>query len=188
MDNKYIYLVFAKTGTWLSHSISTLTKTDYPHIALSLDPKFDKLYTFGRVNVNNPFSGGLTIESLYSGIYSRSKNAQCLIYKIPVTVSEINLLKMELEAYYLINDIDIFKYNFIGLFGVLFNMPLKRKHHYFCSQFVSTLLANSGIWTSPKPHELTRPTDIMKITNKEIIYEGLVHELNLSSKEVALST
>lgn len=181
MNNKYIYLIFSKTGTWLSHSISIVTKTDYPHISLSLDSNFDKLYTFGRLNVNNPFSGGLTIESLYSGVYTKSTKASCLIYKVPVTNDQLKLLKRTVKKYYLINDINLFKYNFIGLFAILINKQLKRKKHYFCSQFVSSILNESTIWTSPKVHELTRPTDIMEISHKEVIYEGLVNELNVNN-------
>lgn len=188
MNNKYIYLVFSKTGTWLSHSISMVTKTDYPHISLSLDCNFNKLYTFGRVNVNNPFSGGLTIESLYGGVYERSSKARCLIYKIPVTDSQVRLLKHTLKIYYLTNDTNLFKYNFIGLFAILVNKQFKRKKHYFCSQFISSVLNESNIWTSPKVHELTRPTDIMKISNKEIIYEGLVNELDINIGNVLLSS
>lgn len=64
METKYIYLIFSKTGTWLSNLISIITKSPYTHVALSFDDKFNSLYTFGRVNPNNPFSGGFTIESL----------------------------------------------------------------------------------------------------------------------------
>ena len=61
------------------------------------------------------------------------------------------------------------------------NKPLKRENHFFCSEFVTTLLNTSGIWTSPKLPELTRPTDLVEIENKNILYKGLVKEFSLAN-------
>jgi hypothetical protein len=182
---KYIYLVFSKTGTWLSRSISVITKCDYTHVALSFDENFDNMYTFGRLNPKNPFLGGFTTESLYSGVYKSSK-VKCLIYKIPVTNNQLNLLKKELNQY--LNSDTKYGYNFIGLFGVLVDKPIKRHDRYFCSQFVTTLLEKSTIWQSPKGADLTRPMDLKTITNKKVVYQGSAHEFSyFSAKDSVVS-
>lgn len=174
MKQKYIYIVFSKTGTWLSHCISKISKLDYPHISLSFNDNLDCMYTFGRTKPNNPFSGGLVIENINEGVYKKFINSHCIIYKIPVTQYQIKSLHIEIDKYFSINDIYPYKYNFLGLFGVLFNKPIKRDKHYFCSQFISSLLHESSIWTSSKCHELTGPDDIMKISQKEFVYKGLI--------------
>lgn len=176
MRQRYIYIVFSKTGTWLSHSISKIAKIDYPHVSLSFNENLDCMYTFGRIKPNNPFSGGLVIENIHEGIYRKSKNVHCIIYKIPITDYQLICLKYEIDKYFSINKIYPYKYNFIGLFGILLNKPIKRKKHYFCSQFVSSLLHNSSIWTSSKCHELTGPNDIMKINQKVFVYKGLIRD------------
>ena len=176
----YIYLVFSKTGTWLSRSISTITKCDYTHVALSFDEIFDTMYTFGRINPRNPFLGGFTTESLYEGVYKNSK-VKCLIYKISVTDDQIKLLNEELNIY--LNSNTKYKYNFLGLFGVLADKPIKRTDRYFCSQFVTTLLEKSTIWQSPKGPELTRPIDLKTINNKLIVYQGAAHKFPYFSAE-----
>lgn len=176
MKEKYIYLVFSKTGTWLSRSIGLVTKTNYSHVSLSLDPYFNTMYSFGRTNPDNPFSGGLTIENIHEGVFQKSKLSQCLIYKVQVTTNQFDRLKSEIDKFY--NSDIRYKYNFIGLFGVLMDKPLYRDTHYFCSEFITTLLERSDIWHSPKIPQLTQPTDLMRIKNKEVIYEGLVRELD----------
>lgn len=177
MKKKSIYLVFSRTGTWLSRSISFITKTQYPHVSLSLDSSFNKMYSFGRLNPDNPFSGGLTIENINEGVFKKSEAAKCLIYKVMVSEDQFNSLKNEIDRFYN-SDIN-YRYNFIGLFGVLVDKPINRSTYYFCSQFIATLLETSDIWHSPKVPALTSPTDLMNIPNKVIIYEGLINNINV---------
>lgn len=173
MEESNIYLVFSKTGTWLSTSIGLVTSSPYTHVSLSLDTNFNKMYSFGRVNPDNPFSGGLALENLYSGVYN-NPGCKCMIYSVPVSKEQLALLKGQLSEYYS-SDIN-YKYNFLGLFGVLLDKPLKRSKHYFCSQFVSKLLIESGIYETSRPPELISPTDLMSFPNKEIIFEGLLYQ------------
>ena len=65
--------------------------------------------------------------------------------------------------------------------------PIHRDKHYFCSQFITTLLKQSNIWHSPKIPELTSPTDLLNIPNKTLVYEGFINELDFSIEtQVAL--
>lgn len=172
MGDDYIYIVLSKTGTWLSRSIGIVTRSNYTHVALSLDDRFDTMYSFGRKNPNNPFYAGLTIENINNVVY-QNPYCTCLIYKIPVTKKQLELLKKEINKY--LTSTIKYKYNFIGLFAVLFNIPLKRENYYFCSEFVSTLLSASTIWYSPKVPELTRPSDLVKIPNGQVFYKGFIN-------------
>lgn len=171
MTETHIYLIFSKTRTWLSKSIGYATNSSYTHVAISLDDKFNRLHTFGRIHPNKPFTGGFVVEDLFDGVYKRP-GCQCLIYKIPVNQTQLKQLKYHLMIY--IQSSSRYKYNFLGLFAVLIRKSWKRTNYYFCSQFVSELFDRCGIWTSPKTPELTKPTDLLDISNKEIIFEGLL--------------
>ncbi|MGG7178812.1 hypothetical protein ACQPU1_14550 [Clostridium paraputrificum] len=184
MKEACIYLVFSKTGTWLSRSIGVVTRSNYTHVSLSFDSNFDNMYSFGRLNPNNPFSGGLTTENLQEGVFKKSPTCQCLIYKVPITEKQLVLLKKELDYYITLNNEAKYKYNFLGLFAVLMDKPIKRKRHFFCSQFIALLLEKSSIWESPKSPELTRPTDLILISDKEVLYEGLVHNINYANSDL----
>lgn len=174
MESKYIYLVFSKTGTWLSRSIGIVTKSPYTHVALSLDSDFKNMYTFGRLNPDNPFIAGLTVENLHTGVYKKFKNCESLIYKVLVSNEQYDNLLKNLNGYFS-SDIN-YRYNFLGLFTVLMDKPWKRETHYFCSQFVSEVLIKSDIWNSPKVPELTQPIDLTNIPNKELVFQGLVND------------
>ncbi len=166
----YIYLVFTKTGTWLSRVIATFSDMKYVHASISFDDSFTKMYSFGRTNPDNPFSGGFVEEDLKGGVYEKYTEARCLIYKVKVTKLQYDSLKMELAKFQ--NEADKYHYNLIGLVGAKFGIPLKRKHHYFCSQFVSELLINSKIYDINKEPEITYPSDLYSVSNMELLYEG----------------
>lgn len=178
MNESYIYIIFVKTNTLLSRSIGAITKSAYTHVALSLDDNFKNLYTFGRLRPSNPFFAGLTVENFHTGVYQRSPYCPSLIYKIAVSEEQLKKLTKELDKYYS-SDIK-YRYNFLGLFAVLMDKQWKREHHYFCSEFVTELLASSDIWHSPKAPELTKPSDLIHINNKEIFYKG--YTADFSSK------
>jgi hypothetical protein len=172
MNDKYIYLVFSKTGTWLSRGITFFSETKYVHTSISFDSTFKEMYSFGRTNPNNPFSGGFVKESFYSGVYKKFPTCECLIYKVKVTTQQYNQLLTEVASF--CHKQKCYKYNFLGLFGVLFNKPFKRKNHYFCSQFVSEILIKTKVYESTKVPELIRTADLFNLENKELIYCGPV--------------
>ncbi|KUO73040.1 MAG: hypothetical protein APF77_20420 [Clostridia bacterium BRH_c25] len=174
MDNRHIYLVFTKTGTWLSRLISVFSDIRYPHASLSFDSDFTQMYSFGRINPNNPFSGGFVVESLYDGVYKKYVNCQCMIFRVRVTEKQYHLLQKHVDEFS--KEKEKYRYNFLGLCSILFNKPIKRKNYYFCSQFVSEVLMKSKVLKAKKAPELTRTDDLYTIKNREIMYEGFVNE------------
>lgn len=170
-----VYLVFSKTGTWLSTLLRSLLKEKYIHVSVAFNDKFDCMYSFGRVNPNNPFSGGFVTENFRTGVYKKFKKAECIIYKIQVTKEQYEQLFKELEKYQ--QRKEELKYNFLGLIVAFFHFRWVRQNHYFCSQFVSKLLIDTDIINTSKPPEFFRPKDIL-LTLKEYekIYEGYISD------------
>jgi len=174
MNKKYIYLVFTRTGTWLSRLISVFSDIEYPHASLSFDDKFSEMYSFGRKDPDNPFSGGFAVENLSGGVFNKYPGCKCLIVRVRVSEEQYASLRKYVSEFS--RERDKYRYNFLGLCSILFNMPLKRKNHYFCSQFVSEALLKSKVVKLDKAPELTRTDDLYAIKNKEILYEGFVRE------------
>jgi hypothetical protein len=175
MQPKNIYLVFSKTGTWLSRLICLVSRIKYAHSSLSFDPGFTEMYSFGRTNPDNPFSGGFVVENLYEGVYKKFPRCECVIYKVAVTDEQYSALRKQIEQF--LRNKEKYRYNFIGLFCVLLNKPLKRKYHYFCSQFVAEVLINSHILSSEKKPELITSRDLQSyMKDKDLIYEGFTKE------------
>ena len=171
----YIYLVFSKTGTWLSRIIKFLVKTKYVHVSIGFNQELTNMYSFGRLKPKNPFLGGFVQEDLSNGIYKLAKDPECLVYKIRVTTGQYNELLKAIQEYS--SDAALYRYNFLGLIAAGVNIRIKRKRHYFCSQFVSQLLMTIGVLEIEKPPELIRPTDLLlHIKDKEEIFAGYVQE------------
>lgn len=173
MYDTSIYLVFTKTGTWLSKLIYVFSHIKYTHASISFDRSFTKMYSFGRTNPDNPFSGGFVEENLFDGVYKKFSKCECLIYKVSVTEEQYDSLQARVKEF--LKEKDAYRYSFLGLFGVLFNIPVKRKNCYFCSQFVSEILIENDIFDCEKTPELIRTDELLSISDKEFVYEGFVN-------------
>jgi hypothetical protein len=178
MGKRNIYLIFSKTGTWLSRLISLFIEGKYVHASISLDNSFSQMYSFGRVNPSNPFSAGFVEENLYEGVYKKFSRCECLIYRVETTEDQYNILKEEIKRFS--KEKYKYRYNFLGLFGVLFNKHFERENYYFCSQFVSEVLIKTSIYNTDKKPELIKTDDLISIENKEIIYEGYINAVQAS--------
>lgn len=172
MNQKHIYLVFTKTGTWLSKLISSVSQIYYPHVSLSFDDSFSQMYSFGRINPKDPLSAGFVTENLYEGVYKNSPSCECLIYKIAVNEEQYLFMRQRISRF--IQMRGYYHYNMLGLFGVLFNKPIKRKRHYFCSQFVSEVLMDGNVLITGKVPELVSTSDLLALEHKEKVYEGFI--------------
>ncbi|MBQ6820432.1 MAG: hypothetical protein IJO26_03955 [Clostridium sp.] len=181
MGQKYIYLVFSNTGTILSKCINYYTKDKYVHVSLSFDDSFEKMYSFGRIYPSNPFIGGLIQENIKDGVYKRFHNSKCIIYRIDITENQYYMLKKELKLF--LKDQKKYRYNLLGLIGVIINRPIKiSDNRYFCSEFVSHLLIKSNIYNTNKLPGLIKPSDLLNIDDKQFIYEGLIYNIDNTLK------
>ncbi|MDD4719000.1 MAG: hypothetical protein PHY00_04185 [Bacilli bacterium] len=168
-----IYLVFSKTGTWLSNLLRFVLKKKYVHVSIALNDKLNAMYSFGRINPSNPISGGFVIEDLRQGVYKKNSKSECIIYTTIVTKEQYDKILLKLENYE--KNQKKLKYNFLGLITAGFNIRLKRKNHYFCTQFAATLFIETGVFNSEKPPEFFKPMDIINnLKNYEEVFEGYV--------------
>ena len=104
------------------------------------NPELTEVYSFGRKTVYNPFIGGFVKEDMHSVLFQQ---ADCSLYSLTVTHHQFE----KMHSYIRVMDIqkEAYRYNFIGLFGVLLKKPIDRKNAFFCSQFVATVLKEGQI-------------------------------------------
>jgi hypothetical protein len=167
MDKKTIYIVLTDTGTLLSKAIGMYTRKDLNHASIAFDDKLTEMYSFGRKQRHNPFVGGFIKENVIEGIF---EHADCAIFSCVVTTEEY--MRMRLKILQIEQTKELYKYNFIGLFAVAVNKDLQRKHAFFCSQFVATVVNESGMkMFSIKPN-LVQPHHFTKLKCLKPVYEG----------------
>lgn len=178
MRDRTIYFLFTDTGTYLSKAINYCTKQSLNHVSLGFDPELKEVYSFGRKQPRNPFIGGFVKEDIQSDFL---RNSKCAIYSYTFTEEEcdsiLNNIK-EIEEQQ--ND---YKYNFIGLIGVLLQIEINRKSAYFCSQFVASMLQNANNFNLSKPACFTTPADIRMQEGMQLVYEGKLGDYHPSPIE-----
>lgn len=174
MRTRDIYLVLTRTGTWLSKTIGYFTQDEYTHLSISFDNTLNNMFSFGRTNPSNPFSGGFVVEDISSGVFKMFPNAKCLVYKKTITEDQYINLKSGLEDF--LNDKDAYKYSVLGLIGIQLNYPIERSYYYFCSQFVFKLLIDAGVEIGEINASLSKPTDILSLNNLDFYYEGYIRD------------
>lgn len=161
----------------MARFINIYTKEPYTHVSIAFDEELKELYSFGRLRPENPIYGGFVKEDIVNGTYAKFPNTVCALYSLEIDQRQYEQLLLELEKFK--RDGEKYGYNFIGLFGVMVNYPVERKYNYFCSQFVSSLLANSGIELINKQAALTSPRDFRECRKLNLIYEGELQDYSL---------
>lgn len=167
MGEKEIYLLLTDTGTILTRLIKSYTKKPYNHASIVFDTELVEVYSFGRKTAKNPYIGGFVREDIHSVLF---KQADCAIYSLTVTNDEFQKMYQYIQK--IAVEKGCYRYNFIGLFGVLFKKPIKRKNAFFCSQFVASVLKESNVINFEKDLSLVEPSDLPYSANFQLIYEG----------------
>lgn len=166
-----VYILLSQTTSALTRFIKFCTKKPYNHASLAFDERLEYTYSFGRINPNDPLIGGFAHERLDAGVF---KDATCQLLSLDVTPEQYDKMRKRV-AYIEANQVK-YKYNFIGLFGARFNFKVDRKHAYFCSQFVSVVLQEVGLFPEDFPSHLATPTDLVEHINLKVEYQGSLAE------------
>ncbi|MFJ5770449.1 hypothetical protein [Psychrobacillus sp. NPDC093180] len=177
-SEKTIYILLTDTGTILTKMIKSYTKKPYNHASIAFDAELSEIYSFGRKTARNPFMGGFVREDTHSILF---KQADCAIYSLTITTDEFQKMHQYIQE--IAAQKEHYRYNFIGLFGVPFNMPIKRKNAFFCSQFVASVLKESKVISFEKDVSLVEPSDLPYSADFQLIFEGRLRDYHRNSNK-----
>lgn len=171
MDDEYkIYIVQMHTKTLPAQFIKFMTGYQYSHVALAFDEKCDKVYSFGRKNVNSFLHGGFVEEDKQGAFFKKFVGTICRIYELKVTKEQYNTLHnniMEIKK-----NSNSYKYDYLGIMIRFFKIPITFKNHYVCSYFVADMLEKANIYKFNKNACFIKPKDFEKIEGAKEIYHG----------------
>lgn len=88
-----------------------------------------------------------------------------------------NFYKAKFILESILNHSQDYKYNLMGLILCKLEVPYRRNHYYFCSEFVSEILAYSQAIELPKLPCLMKPSDYLLFEELECLYQGNIGEL-----------
>ncbi|WP_262421835.1 hypothetical protein [Bacillus aquiflavi] len=174
---KTIYILLTDTGTLFTKTIKKYTEAPYNHVSISFDIGLNDMYSFGRKHPRNPLYAGFVKEDEYRGTYRYFPKTKCILFKLEVTARQLVKIKRIIRSF---QDNQVFyKYNLVGLFGVVVNFPIELKNAFFCSQFVAEVLKRSGIKLWDKSSALVTPNDFLEHSAFTVLYEGKLYEYPL---------
>lgn len=171
---KKIYIILTYTGTILSKIVKIYTRREYSHVSISLNEDLTKMYSFGRLNPYNPFSGGFVHEEIDKGTFKRFKKTKTKIYSLEISEEKYEKLESIIEQMQAKKN--LYKFNVIGLLGILLNVKIKREKYFYCAEFVKYVLEQSQVLELP---ELVKPEDFEKVSGISEIYRGVLREYRI---------
>ena len=149
MPNNYIYVVLVKALTGLGKFARLTGKYEYTHIAVCLDEKLDKFYTFSRKKHYSPFDCGYMIETLDCYAFGKHKKVKLKVFKIPVSQKN----KEEIEKYIKnISNDSKYIFNFFSMITMSIFHGFKIYKSHNCMSFVSKIIELTDTVKISKPY------------------------------------
>lgn len=165
-----VYIVLSQTSTYPARAIRLYTHEPYAHASIAFDEDLKEMYSFARKGIYNPFNAGFIREYIDKGVFGRFSSTECSIFRLQITEQQYINLRNEIDVFK--RNRDNYSYNYLGLIGAAFNIPIRSKQRYFCSQFVAYVLEQSGINIFDKCYALVKPRDIRVNPYLLALYEG----------------
>ena len=168
MEERAIHILLTRSGTWFSRLIHLATQDDYTHASIGLDGPAGPFYSFARKYEHFALPAGLVEEQ----VTGRRRAVPCCLYELSVSPEIYASLRRQISAMYAQRQ--RYHYNLLGALSCFFNLPLDRRDHYFCSQFVAELLQDCGAAELPKPPALLRPSDLCRVNGLRAVHQGCI--------------
>lgn len=171
---KHVYLFISTRLTNVSKVIGFFTHSPSTHSTLSLNARFDEMYTFSRKTMKL-FPSGYVKENIRTNILKKRDNCLCKVYEIELADQKYENLKREIAKFE--REGEKYKYAVLGIFFCFFRIKKTFKYKRFCSQFVSELLRDGAGIELPYDPSLMRPKDFLKLDCLTLVYEGTIRGL-----------
>lgn len=170
VQEREIYIVLSQTGSLLSRFLRLVTGKEYNHSSISMDWEMTKMYSFGRRTPYNPLFAGFVQESPKYGTFKRFPKTEVVVIAFTVddqVYREIGAMMEDLKACS-----KELHYDFLGLFLAWFRIHYRRHNHFYCSEFVKTVLQYYAFEGSDQLAPITHPVDFMELPGADVVYRG----------------
>lgn len=171
---RYIYLILSSSSSLPAKIIKFAINNELNHTSLSLDSSLNKMFSFGRIKVNQPFNAGFVLEDKDKGFYQKFTDTKILLYRIPVDERTFNNVTDYLyECLYSKEEL---KYNYIGAILSKIKISVPRVNKYFCSEFTAGIIQENNVRDFKVNAHTCMPSDFLELDNIELLYEGMLSE------------
>ena len=172
---KTIYILLTRSGTLLSKLVYAATGASYTHASMAFDAELNCLYSSTRKNGYTMFPAGPSKEYLNKGVFRLRDDAPCALYALEVSDEAYSHALHRAEEF--MRHSEEYSFNTLGLILCGLHIRWQRRRHYFCSQFVSEVLEQSGALALPKDSTLMHPNDYTLLPQLKCLYKGRLADL-----------
>ena len=138
-NKRYLYVVFSSTRCGIGKFIRVVTRYEYNHTSISLDPDLKKMYSFARYRKHAPLYAGFVEESCRR-FYQDGKLAMIKVYRIPITEEKYNEIDKCIKD--MKDNRDRYIYNMVSAMSVPLHRKVKADGAFTCVEFAVYMLAN----------------------------------------------
>ena len=142
---------------------------------MAFDADLSCLYSSTRKNGYTMFPAGPSKEYLNRGVFRLRDNAPCALYALEVSDEAYSHALCRAEEF--MRHSEEYSFNTLGLILCGLHIRWQRRRHYFCSQFVSEVLEQSGALALPKDSTLMHPNDYTLLPQLKCLYKGRLVDL-----------
>lgn len=178
-QNNYIYVVLVKALTGLGKFARLTSKYDYTHIAVCLDEKFDKFYTFSRKKHYSPFDCGFMVETLDCYAFGKHTNVKLKIFKVPVSKENKKRIEKYIEN---VSKDSEYIFNFFSMITMSIFHGFKIYKAHNCMSFVSKIVELSDTVNISKPYYKYNIKEIDELLTEYLYKEEVFEKKKMETK------
>lgn len=167
-NNDYIYIILIKALTGLGKFSRKISNYDYTHIAMSFDDELDDFITFSRKKHYSPFNAGFMHEKREHYAFGKNKSVKVKVYKIPVSKSNIKIIKEYINKIENDNEYIFNLYSMITM-PIFHGIRIYKAHN--CMSFVSKIIELSNTVEMKKKYYKYDIKEIDKLLEKYLLNE-----------------
>lgn len=170
-DKRKVYILLTRFPGTSARAISAFTRCYYTHASIGLDEDPDSFYSF-------VFKKGFLVEKLTRYAKPGRPILPCRLYELEVSERVYHSIKSTLERF--VRTRQTLRYTSLGVVLSILRIPYQRRNHYFCSQFVATVLRCAQAAPLKKSSALYHPRDFQQLPGARLCYQGVLQDLVLT--------
>ncbi|MBE6153836.1 MAG: hypothetical protein E7166_06410 [Firmicutes bacterium] len=178
--NNHIYVVLVKALTGLGKLARLTGNYEYTHIAVCLDEKLDKFYTFSRKKHYSPFDCGYMVETLDCYAFGKHQEVKLKVFKVPVSKTNKNKIEKYIEN--ISNDSE-YVFNFFSMITMTMLHGFKIYKAHNCMSFVSKVVELTDSVDMSKEYYKYNIKDIDNLLSKYFYKEAYFKKIKIEQKE-----
>lgn len=159
---KKIYILLTRFPDRGAKVLEFFTRFHYCHAAIGLGEDLNHFYSFKHK--------GFIIEEITRYLRPDRIPFACQLYMLEVPDHTYDRIKALIIGFR--GKKEQMRYSNLGLVLSVMRIPFKRRHHYFCSQFVAEVLKRSHAAKLKKSATLYLPGDLRKLSGVRLIFHG----------------